>query len=62
VPPLLDAGGLLAESSDALVGVKSLLACDDVVAGDRDWKMFENPVAPPTLILISVLHLLRCAG
>jgi hypothetical protein len=32
------------------------LACDAVVAGDLGWKLLGNPVVPPTLILISMLH------
>jgi hypothetical protein len=44
------------ESVDAEVGVEALLACDVVVAGDLVWKLFGNPVVPPTLILISILH------
>jgi hypothetical protein len=47
-----NANGLVAEVADESVGVKLLLAWDDVVAGDRHWALFENPVAPPTLILI----------
>jgi hypothetical protein len=50
------AGALLVESVDAEVGVKALLACDVVVAGDLVGKLFGNPVVLPTLILISLLH------
>jgi len=50
---------VLAEAPDALAGVKSLLAGDDVVADDR--QLFENPAAALALILTLVLRLLRHA-